>query len=157
MMNTTTHPAHPAQHQLKFLLSVLFGMAIILTTHTTQADTLRDPTQPPAALYSNADSGGPDVAAAPVLQSVMIGPQYHAAIINGQKVLLGQKYEQATLIRLNEHEAVLRNPDMTTQTLVIDYAIEKKIVSPAAVPLLVKVRPTKSQIKNQAKRSSKTE
>jgi MSHA biogenesis protein MshK len=157
MIKTTKQPAHPAQHQLTLLLTILFGMAIILAMHTTQADTLRDPTQPPAALYSNADSGGPEVATAPVLQSVMIGPQYRAAIINGQKVLLGQKYEQATLIRLNEHEAVLRNPDMTTQTLVIDYAMVKKIVSPAAVPLLVKVQPTKSQIKNQVKRSSKTE
>jgi hypothetical protein len=46
---------------------------------------------------------------------------------------------------------------MTTQTLVIDYAIEKKIVSPAAAPLLIKVQPTKSQIKKQVKRSSKTE
>jgi|GEM_PF-690741 len=159
MMNTTTSPARSANHalqQLKFLLSVLFAMAIILAMHTTQADTLRDPTQPPAALYNNADSGGADVAA-PVLQSVMIGPQYRAAIINGQKVLLGQKYEQATLIRLNEHEAVLRNPDMTTQTLVIDYAIEKKIVSPATVPLIVKARPPKSQIKSQAERASKTE
>lgn len=157
MIKTTKQPAHPTQHQLTLLLTVLLGMAIILVMHTAQADILKDPTKPPAALFSNADSGDPDVAAAPVLQSVMIGPQYRAAIINGQKVLLGKKYEQATLIRLNEHEAVLRNPDMSTQTLVIDYAMVKKIVSPAAVPLLVKMRPTKSQIKNQTKRSSKTE
>lgn len=147
MIKTTKRHEHPVQHQLKFLLSELFGVAIILMMQATQADTLRDPTQPPAALYGNADS----VAAAPMLQSVMMGPQYRAAIINGQKVLLGQKYEQATLIRLNEHEAVLRNPDMSTQTLVIDYAIEKKIVSSVAVPPLVKARPIKKRINSQAK------
>jgi MSHA biogenesis protein MshK len=58
----------------------------------------------------------------------MIGKNYRAAIISGQKILLGKKYELATLIRLNEHEAVLQNPDMTTQTLVMDYAIDKKVL-----------------------------
>ena len=58
--------------------------------------------------------------------------------------MLGKKYQQATLIKLDEHKAVLRNPDMTTQTLVMDFAIEKKIVSPV-------VASTTS--KNKAKRS----
>ncbi len=143
-MQTTKSLTLSAHHQLKLLLSILLGMVITLTTHTTQAGALKDPTQPPAVvLYSSADTnGGADVATLPVLQSVMIGPQYQAAIINGQKVLLGKTYERATLIRLNEHEAVLRNPDMTTQTVVIDYAIEKKIVSPVVMPRLVKSRTT---------------
>lgn len=149
-MQTTKSLTLSAHHQLKLLLSVLLGMVITMTIHTTQADALKDPTQPPASLYNGVETNG-EVAALPVLQSVMIGPQYRAAIINGQKVLLGKKYERATLIRLNEHEAVLRNPDMTTQTLVIDYAIEKKIVSPVVMPLLVKSRATKSQVKRSSK------
>ena len=154
MMKLTKHLAHQTQHQLKLSLTVLLGMVIMLTMYTSQADALKDPTQPPASLYSSVDTNSAEVVAAlPVLQSVMIGPQYRAAIINGQKVLLGKKYERATLIRLNEHEVVLRNPDMTTQTLVIDYAIEKKVVSPVMMPLSVKPRITKSQ----AKRSSKIE
>lgn len=145
MMKHTSYLALPAHHQLKLLLIAIFGMAILLTMHTVQADTLKDPTQPPASMSSNADSlAGLDVATAPVLQSVMIGPHYRAAIINGQKVLLGKKYEQATLIRLNEREAVLRNPDMTTQSLVMDYAIEKKIVSPVTAV-------TKRKVKRSAK------
>jgi MSHA biogenesis protein MshK len=115
-------------HQLKLLLIVIFGMSTLLAIHIVQAEALKDPTLPPASLYNSATDGDLDVG--PVLQSVMIGPQYRAAIISGKKVLLGKKYEEATLIRLNEHEAVLRNPDMTTQTLVMDYAIEKKIVLP---------------------------
>lgn len=150
-MQTTKSLILSAHRQLKLLLSALLGMVITLTIHTTQADTLKDPTQPPASLYGSVDTNGAEVAALPVLQSVMIGPQYRAAIINGQKVLLGKKYEGATLIRLNEHEAVLRNPDMTTHTLEIDYAIEKKIVSPVVMPLLVKPRTTKSQVQRSSK------
>ncbi len=121
----------PHSAQLKPLLVVLLGIVMTLAMPAAQADTLKDPTQPPASLYGEAGEGQ-EVASAPVLQSVMIGPQYRAAIINGEKILLGKKYQQATLIRLNEHEAVLQNPDMTTQTLLMDYAIEKKILSPAA-------------------------
>lgn len=154
MMKLTKYLAHPAHHQLKLLLSVLFGMAILLAMHTVQAEPLKDPTQPPASLYSNPDAiGGPEVATGPVLQSVMIGPQYRAAIINGKKVLLGKKYEQATLIRLNEHEAELRNPDMTTQTLTMGYPIDKKMVSPVAVPRVIKSQTNKSSVK----RSTTTE
>ena len=112
----------------KQLLVALFGMA---NTLTVVADTLKDPTQPPASLYSEVSASSEELTS-PVLQSVMIGPQLRAAIINGEKVVLGGKYQQATLIRLNEHTAVLRNPDMTTQTLSMDYAIEKKIIAPAA-------------------------
>ncbi len=126
-MKPIAQQAKPAQHQLKLWLILLLGMAIILALHSAEADPLKDPTQPPASLNSN-DGMGQEVATGPVLQSVMIGPHYRAAIINGQKVLLGKKYEQATLIKLNEHEAILRNPDMTTQTLAMDFAIDKKMV-----------------------------
>lgn len=149
-MKPITHQAKIAQHPLKLWLIVLLGMAITLVIHTAQADILKDPTQPPASLNSN-DGIGQEVATGPVLQSVMIGPHYRAAIINGQKVLLGKKYEQATLIKLNEHEAVLRNPDMTTQTLVMDFAIDKKIV---LTDTPVAKRPSK---KIKVKRSFATE
>lgn len=123
-------------------LVALLGMANILTS---QAESLKDPTQPPASLYSEAVVNN-ELATGPVLQSVLIGAQYRAAIINGEKVMLGKKYQQATLIKLNEHEAVLRNPDMSTQTLVMDFAIEKKIVSPVVAS---------TTTKNKAKRSPK--
>jgi MSHA biogenesis protein MshK len=116
---------HISQKQL------LVALLSIANTLTVAADTLKDPTQPPASLYSEVSASNEEVTS-PILQSVMIGPQLRAAIINGEKVLLGGKYQQATLIRLNEHTAVLRNPDMTTQTLSMDYAIEKKIITPGA-------------------------
>ena len=133
------------QHQLKLLMNILCGIGITLVMQNTHAETLRDPTQPPASVYSdNVTNEDQEVNAGPVLQSVMIGPQYRSAIINGQKVMLGKKYGQATLINLDEHKAVLRNQDMTTQTLMLDYAIEKKIVSPVATPPAAKRKVTRS-------------
>jgi MSHA biogenesis protein MshK len=126
----------------KILLVTLLCMANILTA---QAEKLKDPTQPPASLNSEVVANN-EIATGPVLQSVLIGAQYRAAIINGQKVMLGKKYQQATLIKLDEHQAVLRNPDMSTQTLVMDFAIEKKIVSPVVAS---------TSTKNKAKRSPK--
>ncbi|MEQ1597767.1 MAG: hypothetical protein ABL880_00220 [Methylotenera sp.] len=126
----------------KLLLVALLSIANILTA---QAESLKDPTQPPASLYSETVVNN-EAVAGPVLQSVLIGAQYRAAIINGQKVMLGKKYQQATLIELHENKAVLRNPDMSTQTLVMDFAIEKKIVSPVVAS---------TTTKNKAKRSPK--
>ena len=136
MMRLINRLLHPAL--LKRWSIVLFGMAIM---PVAQADALKDPTQPPASIYSNAENGEhSEQAAAPVLQSVLIGPQRRTAIINGKAVMLGNKYEQATLIKLDAHKAVLRNPDMTTQILLMDYAIEKKTLSPAAIPSAAKVK-----------------
>ncbi len=122
---TATSLAHPSQHPMKLLLSVSCGMFLLMLEHDVQADGLKDPTQPPASLSAESNNTNGQ-AAGPVLQSVMLGSQYRAAIINGQKVMLGGKYESATLIKINEREAVLRNSDMTTQVLAMDYAGVKK-------------------------------
>lgn len=123
-------------------------LAAVFFMYTVQAEGLKDPTQPPASLGVDNTSPTSQVPSGLVLQSVMIGAQYRAAIINGQKVLLGKKYEQATLIKLNEHEAVLRNQDGSLQTLTMGYAIEKKVLSPTVA------LPAK---KRKAKHASKTE
>jgi len=122
--------SHPTQYQLKLMLSVSCGMFLLMMEHDIQAEGLKDPTQPPASLSAESTNENGQTAG-PVLQSVMLGSQYRAAIINGQKVMLGGKYENATLIRINEREAVLRNSDMTTQILSMDYAGIKK-TKPAA-------------------------
>ena len=124
-LNTDKQLAHPTHNPLKLLLSVSCGMFLLMMEGDVNAEVLKDPTQPPASL-SGELSNENGLAAGPVLQSVMIGSQYRAAIINGQKVMLGGKYENATLIKINEREAVLRNSDMSTQTLAMDYATVKK-------------------------------
>lgn len=124
-IKTLTNPMHA---QAKLFASLLFGIFLILMMHFVQAGTFTDPTQPPGALssgviVSNGNNSGP------VLQSVMIGSHFKAAIISGKKVMLHAKYENATLIKVSEREVVLQNPDMTTQTLDMDYVGIKKIRS----------------------------
>jgi MSHA biogenesis protein MshK len=114
---------------LKRCLSYGFAITNLHCISISYADTLKDPTAPPAALNTTTPAND-ELANGPILQSIMIGPQYHAAIINGKKVLLGQKYQAATLIKLNEYEAVLRHPDMSTQVLSMDFAVNKKLLTP---------------------------
>ncbi len=140
-MPPPSHLLNPDHHQLKLLLIVLLGMTVSLALPCAHADTLKDPTQPSASQYNDAmtDEGQKAVSSS-VLQSVMIGPKFRAAVINGKTVILGNKYEQTTLIKLDEHKAVLRNPDMTTQTLLMDYAIEKKVIFPVAASTATKIK-----------------
>ena len=75
----------------------------------TQAP-LRDPTRPPAGVFESADAGelAGEKAGGRVLQSVLI-PRHGKplAVIDGQTVRLGQRFGEARLIRVSEHEAVL--------------------------------------------------
>jgi MSHA biogenesis protein MshK len=95
------------------------------------ADALRDPTQIPSSVAPS-ESGSTNSTQAipqnsgPVLQSVILGAQYRAAIINGKKIKLGDKYEQARLVALSEYSATLRNPDGSKQTLTMEYSAVKK-------------------------------
>lgn len=115
--------------QSKLCAAMIMAMANLLCTASALAEPLKDPTKPPAILNSESSLES-ETPAVPMLQSIMIGPQTHAAIINGEKVLLGKKYQSATLIKLNEHEAILRYPDMSEQILSMDFAMRKKLVTP---------------------------
>lgn len=138
---------------MKKMTVPLFLLATLLLAAVAEADTLKDPTQPPAALDTNPDTSVTEsIASSPTLQSVMLGAQYKAAIINGQKIFLGKKYEQATLIKLSENSAVLRNQDGTTQTLTMDYgAITKTNVTPTDSELK-----TKNNVKRNTQNKAKT-
>lgn len=114
---------------IKALPKWWLGITYLLLSNHVFAEQLKDPTQPPAALYNQTygnQAGEPFNG--PMLQSIILGSNYHAAIINGQKIMLGQKYDGATLIKLNEHEAVLRNPDKSLKILTMDFGIQKKIL-----------------------------
>ena len=141
------------KHLMKKMTAPLFLLATLLFSVAAQADALKDPTQPPAVLDTNTDNNVTEsITASPTLQSVMIGAQFKAAIINGQKVFLGKKYEQATLIKLSENSAVLRNQDGTTQTLTMDYgAIKKTNVTPSDSELKAK-----SNVKRNTQNKAKT-
>jgi MSHA biogenesis protein MshK len=88
-----------------------------------------DPTRPPDAVETAPDTPGGGTG----LQSVMISDTRKAAIIGGQLVQLGQKYGDATLVRVAESEVTLAR-GRETQVLYLFPGIEKKMVSAERPP-----------------------
>ncbi len=92
---------------LRMLLAVwLAGAAGIAA-----AESLPDPTRPAIDLSGGSDTGGaPAAKAAPKgLQTIIISPEYRAAIINGETVRLGGKSGDSTLVEVREGSVVLQN------------------------------------------------
>lgn len=86
---------------------VLLGYAL-LAAGPALAQALRDPTQPPSAFESTQGQaeGRPS---GPELQSILISPTRKVAIINGQRVQLGEKYGDAKVVKITESEVTLRS------------------------------------------------
>jgi MSHA biogenesis protein MshK len=106
--------------RLGFVLSTLL---LLSTFSFASAQSLRDPTRPPASLgqAEHPEAG----AAGPVLQSVLVSPERKIAIISGQTVKLGGKFGDAKVIRITESEVVLSNGSHV-QTLKLFPALEKQ-------------------------------
>jgi MSHA biogenesis protein MshK len=92
----------------------LFALIGLLAAGAVQAgvQALADPTRPPAMLV-RAPSGtqGAAIAAAPVLQSVLIARQAggrQIAVIDGETVRLGGTFRGAVLVRMTETEVELQ-------------------------------------------------
>jgi MSHA biogenesis protein MshK len=72
---------------------------------------LPDPTRPPASVYHPASAAGAESEpAAPELQSVLVAPQAggrRVAVINGQMLRVGDKFNGAVLANVTDTEAVL--------------------------------------------------
>lgn len=112
-------------------LTLFYFVAITGTAFTADAEVLRDPTTPPMQLEQAGANNKP--LGGPVLQSVMLSMHQKAAIINGQYVKLGKKYEQSVLVRVTESEAILQAADGSKQVLKMEYPLQKKpIITPLA-------------------------
>ncbi len=115
---------------MKILMRLLkSGCAILCLAAPAQglaADALSDPTQSPMEMAVSGPGGAdPGV---PVLQSVMLSAGRKVAVINGQPYKVGEQVGEATLARVTDHEAVLRNADGTLQTLSMHPAVVKKVI-----------------------------
>jgi MSHA biogenesis protein MshK len=107
-------------------ISTAFLLATLLLSAMAHAESLPDPTRPPAVLSAPAGNGAEE--SGPVLQSVTLSAGRKTAIISGEVVPLGGKFGDATLVRLSEKEAVLRKGD-TLQTLKLFPDVEKRMRS----------------------------
>lgn len=154
-MKTLIESSQPQSNCRIQLLSLCIVLAGMLIADRAQAQPLNDPTQPPASLYEAADGSSAHEVAGPVLQSVLLGRHYSAAIISGEKVMLGGKYAQSTLIKLNDREALLRHADQSTEILVLNPIISKKAITSPTEPVATNkslASKSTSEHMNQAKK-----
>lgn len=96
--------------------------ALCLSMPSAYADGQGDPTEPASTgaeilQLPEKDNDKALLPAGPQLQAIMIGRDFRAAIIDGQKLKVGQQYEGATLIKITANAVLLRNADMTVTTL----------------------------------------
>lgn len=104
---------------------------LLLLSVSAAAEGFSDPTRPPPEALLNADG---DVAAAgPVLQSVTISQHRKSALISGKEVLLGQKYEDAVLLKISDNQVTLRHPDGALEVLKMYSGVQKTIVPTTSV------------------------
>lgn len=91
------------------IAAILFGG--LFSLGAVAEDVLRDPTRPAFELIPGIESDAVSAPAAPQgLQSVILSSRRKAAIINGTKVEVGQKYGDSVLTVVNETCVVLTGP-----------------------------------------------
>lgn len=69
---------------------------------------LMDPTRPPSVAPAGAREASGVPGGAPRLQSVLISPGRNLAVIDGRTVLLGGKFDEATLVQIAETHVTLK-------------------------------------------------
>ena len=94
-------------------LTLGFALVISLGAPRGLAQGLNDPTRPPREILG----GGTDVvepaASFSPAQVVIVSTDRRQATINGQTVVLGGRYGNATLVRISDEEIVLKRADAT--------------------------------------------
>ncbi len=129
---------HPASMRMHLALLIAF-----LPAATALAQPLADPTRPPQA----GDLAMPAAGAASklgVLQSVMIADGVREAIISGRVVHVGNRYEDAQVLKIAEGEVVLRTAD-GLQTLKLYPGIETRHMDDRLPAASVPPKPSKSK------------
>ena len=134
--------AHVALH-----LALLAGL--MAPVAGVRAQSMNDPMRPPATLYSSIPGEG-NAPAGPMLQSIKISPTERSAIIGGERVTVGGKYGDARVVRITDHEVVLRSAG-GTETLKMYPGVEMNPVTPPAPA--VEKRPRKSKSKKSTPRT----
>ena len=105
-------------------LAAIFAVSLACAAGAAvQAQTLADPTRPPAVLGlpggAAGETGDAGSAAAPQLQSILVSREpggRRVAVINGEMVRQGMKFRDAIVERVGETEVVLRR-GKTRETL----------------------------------------
>jgi MSHA biogenesis protein MshK len=90
----------------KMIAGAWFFCAFVALS-SASAETLTDPTRPPAGFGQNVVQS--EDFSAPQLQSILISPIRRIAIISGKALKAGDKFGDAQLVAISENEVVLRS------------------------------------------------
>ena len=95
------------------LIRRLFPLLAWLAALPVCAQGLNDPTRPPREILGgNAESQIASPGNSPA-QVIIISKDRRQATINGRTVNLGERYGNATLVRISDEEIVLQKPEST--------------------------------------------
>lgn len=101
-----------------------------MVAFSVMAETLIDPTHPPAAL-NPVLSGVPAANGGPALQSVLVSNGRRVAIISGKEVRVNDKFGESRVVKITETEVVLRS-GREVQTLKLFPDVEKRTAQRAS-------------------------
>jgi MSHA biogenesis protein MshK len=108
-------------------------LLIFAVTSNVLAESLSDPTRPPASLGFAQDANPQAPASGPVLQSVLISSGRKVAIISGQTVVPGGTYGDAKVVNITEGQVTLLSGN-NLRTLKLFPSMEKRMTSGRAAP-----------------------
>jgi MSHA biogenesis protein MshK len=109
-------------------LGVLMLVAAWVAVPEARAQSLADPTRPPAA---GAEQEGEAAPAGKQLQSVLFSRGRKLAVIDGTMVPLGGEYGDARVVKITETEVVLKQGE-ETETLKLFPGVDKQAVRRAS-------------------------
>lgn len=95
--------------RMKHVAALVFALALVPAGAWAQ-EALPDPTRPPAG-WASGQAATPSGEGGSMLQSVILPKRGKpAAIINGERVVLGGMYGDLKVVKINESEVVLKGP-----------------------------------------------
>lgn len=98
------------------------GLAVMLialagAAQPGQAQTMRDPTRPPAQFLDPADAAEETIAPVSGLQTIKRTGKRRVALLHGEWVKPGDKHGEAVVKRIDDQSVVLEYPDGRQETI----------------------------------------
>jgi MSHA biogenesis protein MshK len=94
-------------------LTLGLALVIALGTPRVLAQALSDPTRPPREIIGGSAGAYEPAGSSSPAQVVIISKDRHQVTINGRTVNLGERYGNATVVRISDEEIVLQRPEAT--------------------------------------------
>jgi len=112
-------------------LTLSFALIISLGAPHGLAQGLSDPTRPPREILGGSVDRYEPAAGSSPAQVVIISKDRRQVTINGRTVSLGERYGNATVVRITDEEIVLQRPE-ATETIKLYSSVQRKKHWPAA-------------------------